>query len=106
MGWKSPFLADSLLSCWVKIFPFLGRKFLFFSQFPTPFLGGFFSFSGQAFGGNVGAEKITYRKTKNYLSSKNNPLPWDAKSDPRGEGLEVLGNEEGSCRSPIRGLFG
>lgn len=50
--------------------------------------------------------KITYRKTKNYLSSKNDPLPWDAKSDPRGEGLEVLGNEEGSCRSPIRGLFG
>lgn len=50
--------------------------------------------------------KITYRKTKNYLSSKNDPLPWDAKSDPRGEGLEVLGNEEGSCRSPIRRLFG
>ena len=88
----------------MKNFPILGRKFLFFSQFPTPFLGGFFS--GQAFGGNVGAEKITYRKTKNYLLSKNDPLLWDAKSDPRGEGLEVLGNEEGSCRSPIRGLFG
>ncbi|EEN83541.1 hypothetical protein POREN0001_1334 [Porphyromonas endodontalis ATCC 35406] len=54
----------------------------------------------------MGAEKITYRKTKNYLLSKNDPLLWDAKSDPRGEGLEVLGNEEGSCRSPIRGLFG
>ena len=90
----------------MKNFPILGRKFLFFSQFPTPFLGGIFSFSGQAFWGNVGAEKITYRKTKNHLSSKNDSLPWDAKSDPRGEGLEALGNEEGSCRSPIRGLFG
>ena len=56
MGWKSPFFADFLLSCWVKIFPILGRKFLFFSQFPTPFLGRFFSFSGQAFWENVGAE--------------------------------------------------
>lgn len=56
MGWESPFWADSLLSCWVKNFPILGRKFLFFSQFPTPFLGGIFSFSGQAFWGNVGAE--------------------------------------------------
>lgn len=64
MGWESPFGADSLLSCWVKNFPILGRKFLFFSQFPTPFLGGFFSFSGQAFGGNVGAEKSPIGRQK------------------------------------------
>lgn len=106
MGWKSPFLADSLLSCWVKNFPFLGRKFLFFSQFPTPFLGGFFSFSGQAFGGNVGAEKITHRQTKHHLPNKKNPLPWDAKSDPRGEGLEVLGILEETLVSRLRGLLG
>ena len=64
MGWKSPFWADSLLSCWVKNFPILGRKFLFFSQFPTPFLGGFFSFSSQAFWGNVGAEKSPIGRQK------------------------------------------
>lgn len=64
MGWKSPFLADFLLSCWVKNFPILGRKFLFFSQFPTPFLGGFFSFSSQAFWGNVDAEKSPIGRQK------------------------------------------
>ena len=50
--------------------------------------------------------KITYRKTKNYLSSKNDPLPWDAKSDPRGEGLEVLGILEETLVSRLRGLLG
>ena len=64
MGWKSLFFADFLLGCWVKIFPFPGRKFLFFSQFSTPFLGGFFSFSGQAFWGNVGAEKSPIGRQK------------------------------------------
>lgn len=64
MGWKSPFWADFLLSCWVKNFPFLGRNFLFFSQFPTLFLGGFFSFSSQAFWGNVGAEKSPIGRQK------------------------------------------
>ena len=50
--------------------------------------------------------KITYRKTKNYLLSKNDPLPWDAKSDPRGEGLEVLGILEETLVSRLRGLLG
>jgi lipoprotein len=62
----------------VKNFPILGRKFLFFSQFPTPFLGGFFSFSGCAFGEHVDAEKITPGQTKNRLTDKKNPLPWNA----------------------------
>ena len=90
----------------MKIFPFPGRKFLFFSQFPTSFLGGFFSFSSWAFRENVGAEKITHRQTKHHLPNKKNPLPWDAKSDPRGEGLEVLGILEEMLVSRLRGLPG
>ena len=34
------------------------------------------------------------------------PLPWNAKSDPRGEGLEVLGNLEGTLVGRLRGLQG
>ena len=34
------------------------------------------------------------------------PLPWDAKSDPRGEGLEVLGNLEETLVGRLRGLLG
>ena len=54
----------------------------------------------------MGAEKITHRQTKHHLPNKKNPLPWDAKSDPRGEGLEVLGILEETLVSRLRGLLG